>query len=265
MDLKPYFEKVISNDRVNGSWLITGHDPDSKLKEILEVVSSLSSWEDVLILSDLEKLDQEIREKFSVYEPGKNESQTGIGIKAAKEAISFLGLSTKGYRVLIINRAEDLNLLAQNTLLKIVEEPYEKSVIFFLAQTEEGLLPTLVSRMRKVKYRLVDYKKYFEDRVSKEELSFFKDPEKNLDFLKKMFLVSDEEKIKFMENIIIWGRDQVLNKMNLENFQILSDNKKRENKFNSDSLRHILKILARMKHPAMNHRLQLESLFFKIF
>ncbi len=51
-----------------------------------------------------------------------------------------------GYRVVIIDEAELLNVEASNALLKILEEPAEKSIIFLLTADEQALLPTIRSR-----------------------------------------------------------------------------------------------------------------------
>jgi DNA polymerase III gamma/tau subunit len=51
-----------------------------------------------------------------------------------------------GYQVAIIEEAERLNTESANALLKILEEPPEKSLIFLLAPSDADLLPTLRSR-----------------------------------------------------------------------------------------------------------------------
>lgn len=53
-----------------------------------------------------------------------------------------------GYRVIIIDEAELLNTEASNALLKTLEEPAEKSVVFLLTADEQALLPTIRSRVQ---------------------------------------------------------------------------------------------------------------------
>lgn len=258
MTLKKYFETIISGEKINGSWLIAGLDGEKKLIEILDIAKQLADWNDVFILSDLQKIDEKIKEKFLVYEPARDEAKMGIGIKAARRAIEFLSLSAPsksgngaGHRVLIINNAEDLNILAQNTLLKIVEEPPRDAVIFFLSRDEDNLLPTLVSRTKIFRRPLAEGDKYFLDSISDEEKKFFTQSNKDAEFLKKIFLACDEEKIKFVENLAIWGRDSLL--------------KEKNTIWTTAKIKQVLKILSRLKNPAINHKLQLESLLFKIF
>lgn len=58
-----------------------------------------------------------------------------------------------GYRVCIVDCAEDLNLSSANALLKLVEEPPEKSVFFIVAHQPARTLATLRSRCRKLPLR----------------------------------------------------------------------------------------------------------------
>ncbi|MDX7954035.1 DNA polymerase III subunit delta', partial [Lichenihabitans sp. Uapishka_5] len=55
-----------------------------------------------------------------------------------------------GYRICIIDSAEDLNRSSANALLKIVEEPPPRSVFLVLAHRPGQVMPTLVSRCRRL-------------------------------------------------------------------------------------------------------------------
>jgi DNA polymerase-3 subunit delta' len=52
------------------------------------------------------------------------------------------------YQVLILDDAEFLSTEAANALLKVIEEPSEKSVMFLLTENDEVLLPTIRSRVQ---------------------------------------------------------------------------------------------------------------------
>lgn len=62
---------------------------------------------------------------------------------------------TKGFLVIIIDEAEFLNEEASNALLKILEEPPEKSIIFLLTPDEDLLLPTIRSRAQSIYFPLL--------------------------------------------------------------------------------------------------------------
>jgi DNA polymerase-3 subunit delta' len=53
-----------------------------------------------------------------------------------------------GFRVAILDRAEDLNRAGANALLKVIEEPPPKSLFLIIATRPGALLPTIRSRCR---------------------------------------------------------------------------------------------------------------------
>lgn len=53
-------------------------------------------------------------------------------------------------RVLIIERAEELDEICQSTLLKLLEEPNESLSIFLLVSNPSRLLPTIISRLHQL-------------------------------------------------------------------------------------------------------------------
>ncbi|MGI6120291.1 MAG: ATP-binding protein [Desulfosporosinus sp.] len=50
------------------------------------------------------------------------------------------------YKVSIIEQADSATLPAANALLKVIEEPPERTIIILFAQNAEGILPTILSR-----------------------------------------------------------------------------------------------------------------------
>ncbi|MFA4999496.1 MAG: hypothetical protein WC519_02090 [Parcubacteria group bacterium] len=75
-----------------------------------------------------------------------------IGINEIRDAKNFLRkrpIMSK-FRVIIIADADKMTPEAQNAALKVVEEPPSHALIIFVASGAENLLPTLVSRLRKL-------------------------------------------------------------------------------------------------------------------
>jgi len=73
-----------------------------------------------------------------------------IGVDEVRRLRNFLGHSAgeTGWRVVIVDRADDLNQNAANALLKALEEPPPRT-LFFLVATAEGRIPvTIRSRCR---------------------------------------------------------------------------------------------------------------------
>ncbi|WP_321391204.1 DNA polymerase III subunit delta' [Emcibacter sp.] len=62
-----------------------------------------------------------------------------------------------GWRVAIIDSADELNRNAANALLKILEEPPSNSILFVLAHAPGRLLPTIKSRCRQLRLKPLDY------------------------------------------------------------------------------------------------------------
>jgi len=54
------------------------------------------------------------------------------------------------YKVSIIEQADSVTLPAANALLKVIEEPPERTIIILCAQNAEGILPTIQSRAQLV-------------------------------------------------------------------------------------------------------------------
>src|SRR5690606_23620801 len=55
-----------------------------------------------------------------------------------------------GWRVAVLYPAETLNVISANTLLKILEEPPANTVFLLAGESPDRLLPTLVSRCRRL-------------------------------------------------------------------------------------------------------------------
>ena len=73
-----------------------------------------------------------------------------ITVEEIRKLKSFFTLSATdgGWRVALIDAADELNRSAENALLKILEEPPEKVVILLVSHQPSKLLPTIRSRCR---------------------------------------------------------------------------------------------------------------------
>jgi len=76
-----------------------------------------------------------------------------ITVDEVRRLKEFFNLSATdgGNRVVIIDSADEMNPSAANALLKILEEPPEKTTIFLISHRPMRLLPTIRSRCREVK------------------------------------------------------------------------------------------------------------------
>ncbi len=89
---------------------------------------------------------------------GIENKQGQIGVYEAEKIIKKLALKSYqgGYKIVIIWRAEKLNSAASNKLLKIIEEPPEKTVFILIADKEEKLLQTIRSRVQPVYFKKIE-------------------------------------------------------------------------------------------------------------
>ncbi len=74
--------------------------------------------------------------------------QGEIRVEDAKEIIKLLALKSYegGYKVMIIWMADKMNIEASNKLLKLLEEPTDKTVFILITENEEDIIQTIRSR-----------------------------------------------------------------------------------------------------------------------
>ncbi len=91
-----------------------------------------------------------------------------ISIESIRSIGSFIKLKSTGSgsfnRCIIIDSSEKMNVAAQNTLLKTLEEPPEGTLIILCVDSLQSLLPTILSRLSVIDIRKVpksDLTEYF--------------------------------------------------------------------------------------------------------
>ncbi|MCD6543529.1 MAG: DNA polymerase III subunit delta' [Flavobacteriaceae bacterium] len=86
---------------------------------------------------------------FNWYQKlGIENKQGQIGVGEAEDIVKKLVLKSYegGYKVMIIWMAEKMNISASNKLLKLIEEPPEKTLFLLIAENEEQIIKTILSR-----------------------------------------------------------------------------------------------------------------------
>lgn len=76
-----------------------------------------------------------------------------ISVAESEEIIRKLSLRSYegGYKIMVIWMAEEMNLACANKLLKIIEEPPNKTLFILLVESQEYMLQTIISRCQIVK------------------------------------------------------------------------------------------------------------------
>lgn len=83
---------------------------------------------------------------------GIDNKQAQIYEKEAGEILRKLSLKAfgDGYKVMIIWQADKMNVTCANKLLKLLEEPPEKTIFILTAENTELILPTIRSRVQEI-------------------------------------------------------------------------------------------------------------------
>ncbi|HEX3863958.1 MAG TPA: DNA polymerase III subunit delta' [Stellaceae bacterium] len=85
------------------------------------------------------------------YDPRRRRLRNDIVVDNTREISTFLRLTPAegGWRVVIVDGADDMNRNAANALLKILEEPPRRTLLLLVAHSPGRLLPTIRSRCRR--------------------------------------------------------------------------------------------------------------------
>jgi DNA polymerase-3 subunit delta' len=90
-----------------------------------------------------------------LYDEKKERHASDIAVETARDLIHFLNHTPAmgGWRVAIIDTADDLNRSSANALLKALEEPPPRTALFVLSAAPGRLLATIRSRCRRIDLR----------------------------------------------------------------------------------------------------------------
>ena len=85
----------------------------------------------------------------------KGVMRTMIVVDQTRETVPFFGSTAAidGWRICIVDSVDELNPNGANALLKILEEPPKNSLFFLISHAPARLLPTILSRCRKLPMR----------------------------------------------------------------------------------------------------------------
>lgn len=89
------------------------------------------------------------------YDDKRGKLKAEITIEEARKVPGFFARSAAegGFRVTIVDSADEMNTNAANALLKILEEPPQRGVLILVVTSPGRLLPTIRSRCRKLVLR----------------------------------------------------------------------------------------------------------------
>ncbi len=90
--------------------------------------------------------------------PKTGKLMTVLAVDEIRKLANFFGMTSGagGWRVAIVDTADDMNDNAANALLKMLEEPPERAMLLLLSNTPGRLLPTIRSRCQRLDLRPLD-------------------------------------------------------------------------------------------------------------
>jgi len=103
---------------------------------------------------------------------GVKNKQGEIRVDDAQEILKSLALKSYegGYKVMIIWMADKLNTAASNKLLKLLEEPTDKTVFILISENEEDIIQTIRSRCQVLHFNGLPEKIIADALVSRENI-----------------------------------------------------------------------------------------------
>jgi len=104
---------------------------------------------------------------------GVENKQGLIGVDEAENIVKSLQLKSYegGFKVMIIWMAEKMNLSAANKLLKLIEEPPEKTLFILCTEDEEQIINTLKSRCQAINFPALSEEEIAQSLIAKEKIS----------------------------------------------------------------------------------------------
>ena len=139
----------LESKRLADSYLFAGPDAETLLQAALEFAKKISGSPNEVFV-----LDFKTQTELLALKPDEAARQKDYRIESIRLLVSRSQLSTldSKKKVFIIDGAEDLSPAAANALLKSLEEASKHAVWILLSQSSERMLPTVLSRCRKVNF-----------------------------------------------------------------------------------------------------------------
>jgi DNA polymerase III subunit delta' len=144
---------------------------------------------------------------------GVANKQGEIRVDDAQEILKSLALKSYegGYKIMIVWMAEKMNIAASNKLLKLLEEPPEKTVFILISENEEDIIQTIRSRCQVLHFNGLGETVIANSLVSKQNIDLKKANkiahQAQGNFNKALHLLHDNnDDLPFEEWFVIWVR-----------------------------------------------------------
>ncbi|MBU1122186.1 MAG: hypothetical protein ABIH71_04565 [Candidatus Omnitrophota bacterium] len=142
-----YFSLLISHNLLGSSYLFIGNN-STIVKDVIKLINCKDNDLYCGQCWDCKKIEDLSHPDIFNVKP----SPLSIKIESIRESIRFLSLKSFCLRrkVILLEEAESLSSEASSAFLKTLEEPPANSFIAICTSKLEGMLPTIISRCRKI-------------------------------------------------------------------------------------------------------------------
>ncbi len=201
---------MIERDQVNGTYLFAGPDGVGKRTAAVEFAKAINCETKGIDAcgecASCRKIDSLNHPDVSIIQ--KEKGSNFIKIDRMRDVIYQASLKPYESRkkIFIITDAEDMNEESQNAVLKILEEPRENQVFILTSSRISGILPTIISRCKIIKFNLLGRDAICELLVNRHGFS-----ESEAVLFSHMSFGSIGRAIAFKEKEAIRERDRMLN------------------------------------------------------
>ncbi len=152
------FEAAVAAGRMHHAWLLTGPAGVGKATLAYRLARRLLSaapsndpasplFRRVAAGSHADLLTIE-----RAYDEKRKRLKSGIAVEQTRAIGGFMHLTAAegGWRVVVLDGADEMNANAANALLKVLEEPSRRGILFLTSDAPGRLLPTIRSRCRRL-------------------------------------------------------------------------------------------------------------------
>lgn len=155
--IKTYLKNALSKGAVSHAYLFDGRSGVGKLAYALEFAKAVNCFkgreEACDACGSCRKADHGSHPDILLIEPdGRSIKNEQIKILQAEV---YLKPYESARKVFIIEKADTMTPQAQNSLLKVLEEPPAASILILISSNPEGLLPTVVSRCQRIRFNRI--------------------------------------------------------------------------------------------------------------
>ena len=157
--------EAMRSGRMHHAWLITG--PDGVGKATLayrfarRLLARMPTGEQTLALEPTHPVFRrvaagahaDLHTVERAYDEKRRRMRTQIAVEDVRRISAFMSLTPAegGWRVAIVDGAEEMNQSSANALLKILEEPPRRAILLLVCGAPGRLLPTIRSRCRRLR------------------------------------------------------------------------------------------------------------------